>query len=204
MRIPGETIQDEIIVRESQIKPDTGNPNPNRPRHFHLLWSEELDALRPILKVIRDRLDDVLSHWYDFYLLHFGDERTLTQGEFHDIFHDGLARTTSHLLAGDIDSYSAAVIQTGELLAERRVPFSEAIASLHLYEESVSKVLPDPLPLRTYTTFDKLSHIRMILLADAYFRSESAVAGARIRALEREAARIGSDDRRGFHGLIGA
>ncbi|MGH8014259.1 MAG: sigma 54-interacting transcriptional regulator [Candidatus Binataceae bacterium] len=177
---------------------------PNRPRHFHLLWSEELDTLRPILELIRERLDDVLSHWHDFYLLHFGDERTLTQGEFRDIFHQGLTRTTNYLLAGDIDSYSAAVIQTGELLAERRVPFSEVIASLHLYEESIYKMLPDPLPLRTYATFDKLSHIRMILLADAYFRSETAVAGARIRALEREAARIARDERRGFHGLVGA
>jgi hypothetical protein len=38
------------------------------------------------------------------------------------------------------------------------------------------------LPLEIYTAFDKLSHIRMILLADAYFRSASASAGARIQA----------------------
>jgi transcriptional regulator with PAS, ATPase and Fis domain len=164
-----------------------------------------LETLRPMLMSVLNRLDEVLAYWYERYLLHFGNDRSLTEAEFRSIFADALTRTTNHLLAGDMDSYSRAVMRTGELLAERRVPFSEVIASLHLYEESVFAVLPCPTdPLKAYGTFDKLSHIRMILLADAYFRSETAIAGARIHALEREAATISPEQRRGFHGLVGA
>ncbi len=44
----------------------------------------------------------------------------------------------------------------------------------------------------------------MILLADAYFRSASATTGARIQALERQAALLARRERRVFHGLVGA
>ncbi|MGH7934959.1 MAG: sigma 54-interacting transcriptional regulator [Candidatus Binataceae bacterium] len=178
----------------------------NGPRHFHLLWDEELEKLRPFLKLVQERVDEVLTHWYRLYLLHFGDERTLTEPEFRDIFHSALSNSMTHLLAGHMNDYTLAMIRTGERLAERRVPFSEVIVSLHLYEESAYMVFPNSPapPMEIYTSFDKLSHIRMILLADAYFRSETAIAGARIQALEREASRVESDARRGFHGLVGA
>jgi hypothetical protein len=50
--------------------------------------------------------------------------------------------------------------------------------------------------------FDKLSHIRMILLADGYFRSVSASAGARIQALERQATLLAREKRSIFYGLV--
>ena len=53
-------------------------------------------------------------------------------------------------------------------------------------------------------SFDKLSHIRMILMSDAYFRSASATAGARIQALERQASLLAREKRHIFHGLIGS
>ena len=103
-----------------------------------------------------------------------------------------------------MDAYAIETIRTGERLAERRVPFAEVVASLHLYEESVYRLFAvSPLPVESYLCFDKLSHVRMILLADAYFRSEVAVAGARIQALEREAARLPRSERQSFHGLAG-
>jgi hypothetical protein len=121
--------------------------------------------------------------------LHFGDQRTLTEPEFKDIFRNALAGNTQDLLNGDMDRYAIGTIHIGELLCERNVPFSEVVASLHLYEESAYKVFPaSPTPpLEIFISFDKLSHIRMILMADAYFRSASATAGARIQALEHQA-----------------
>jgi len=181
-------------------------PSPGSPRHFHLLWDDELKQLRPILGLLVERIDEVVKHWYSLYLLHFGDERSLSEREFCDIFHPALTRNTHELIAGEMDRYAADTIVLGELLADRKVPFAEVIASLHLYEESAYAVFPTSPPpkLEIFTTFDKLSHIRMILLADAYFRSASAVAGARIQALEREAAMLPRDQRRSFHGLVGA
>ncbi len=176
------------------------------PRHYHLLWDEELEALRPVLTLVLEHLDEVIEHWYQLYVLHFGDTRSMSESEFRSIFHGALSRNTKHLLEGDMDRYSIDTIRTGELLCERKVPFAEIVASLHLYEESAYTAFPsDPRPpLEIYTAFDKLSHIRMILLADAYFRSASASAGARIQALERQATLLARETRSIFHGLVGS
>jgi two-component system response regulator PilR (NtrC family) len=184
---------------------DNSHGTRRRPHHFHLLFDEEVMALSPMLGAILERMDEVLAHWHQLYVVHFGDDRTLGEAEFHELYKEALTLTTSDLLAGDMDGYAINTIRTGERLAERRVPFAEVVASLHLYEESVYRVFPgSPPSLELYTSFDKLSHVRMILLADAYFRSEVAVAGARIQALEREAARLPRKDRLSFHGLVGA
>jgi two-component system response regulator PilR (NtrC family) len=185
----------------------SGNQPPaSGPRHYHLLWDEELKALRPVLNLIVERLDEVIDHWHRLYVLHFGDERSLSQPEFRDIFLNALSRNTRALLDGDMDRYAINTMRTGELLCERDVPFAEVVASLHLYEESAYTVFPTspPPPLEIYTAFDKLSHIRIILLADAYFRSASATAGARIQALSRQAALLAREKRSIFHGLVGS
>ena len=157
----------------------TVQPLERGPRHYHLLWDEELEALRPVLVLVLEHLEEVVAHWYQLYVLHFGDRRSLPEPEFRDIFYNALFRNTKDLLEGDMDRYAIDTIRTGELLCERNVPFAEIVASLHLYEESAYTAFPtDPRPpLEIYTAFDKLSHIRMILLADAYFRSASASAG---------------------------
>jgi len=170
------------------------------------LWDEELEALKPVLRSVLEHLKEVIEYWYQLYVIHFGDTRSLSETEFREIFYNALSRSTKDLLEGDMDRYAIDTIQTGELLCERNVPFAEIVASLHLYEESAYTAFPtDPAPpLEIYTTFDKLSHIRMILLADAYFRSASASAGARIQALERQATLVSREKRSIFHGLVGS
>ena len=196
------------IAQHPQTKSDVSavQPPEGGPRHYHLLWDEELEALRPVLRLVLEHLQEVIDHWYQLYVLHFGDRRSLSEPEFRDIFFNALSRNTTHLLEGDMDRYAIDTIRTGELLCERNVPFAEIVASLHLYEESAYTVFPnDPAPpLQIYTAFDKLSHIRMILLADAYFRSASATAGARIQALERQATLVAREKRCVFHGLVGS
>ncbi|MHB8381407.1 MAG: sigma 54-interacting transcriptional regulator [Candidatus Binataceae bacterium] len=197
----------EPTVREPNREQDVNSTQPPKvgPRHYHLLWDEELEALRPVLIQVSERLGEVLEHWYRLYVIHFGDKRSLSETEFREIFHNSLSRSTQDLLDGDMDRYAVDTIRTGEMLCERNVPFAEIVASLHLYEESAYRVFPTPQPpLDIYTAFDKLSHVRMILLADAYFRSASASAGARIQALERQATLVAREKRSIFHGLVGS
>ncbi len=176
------------------------------PRHYHLLWDGELEALRPVLSQVYEHLGEIVEHWHRLYVLHFGDTRSLSEAEFRDLFHNAISRNTKDLLERDMDRYAVDTIRTGELLRERNVPFAEVVASLHLYEESAHTVFPkDPAPsIEIYTAFDKLSHIRLILLADAYFRSASASAGARIQSLERQATLLSREWRSSFHGLMGS
>ena len=159
----------DSAARESQPRQDVRKARPPQvgPRHYHLLWDEELDVLRPVLSQVSERLGEVVEHWYQLYVLHFGDRRALSEPEFRDFFYNALSRNTKDLLDGDMDRYAIETIRTGEMLCERNVPFAEIVASLHLYEESAYTVFPKdpPPPLGIYTAFDKLSHIRMILLA---------------------------------------
>lgn len=176
------------------------------PRHFHLLWDHELDELRPVLESIQKHRNSVLEHWYQLYVLHFADSRALGKTEFLEIFGGELDATLKDLLDKDMDRFAADVRRIAELLAERSVPFSELIVSIHLFEESAATVFPSfpPLVPRTYQSFDKLSHIRMIVLADTYFQSKTAVSNARIQALESEARMLPPHARSRFHGLVGA
>jgi len=176
--------------------------NARGPRHFYLLFDEELEGLRPVLRVVLERMHEVLDYWYRLYVVHFGDDRTLSELEFRDLYEAALVQNTTHLIEGDMDAYAIDTIRNGERLAERRVPFAEVVASLHLYEESIYHLFAEFSP-KIFTSFDKVSHVRIILMADAYFRSEVAVAGARIQALEREAARLPRNERLSFHGLVG-
>src|SRR5579885_598397 len=176
------------------------------PTYFHLLWEYELDRLAPVLDAVIRRRAEVLDHWHQLYVLHFGDRRSLSERAFMEIFSADLGATIGDLRAKDIDKFTVDVRRIGETLAERRVPFSEIIVSMHLFEESATSVFPalPPATGQTYLAFDKLSHCRMILLADAYFRSTQAIANARIRDLEQEAARLPGSERTRFHGLVGA
>ena len=176
------------------------------PRYFHLLWDSELEDLHPVFESIKRHRARVLEDWHTLYVLHFGDSRALNRTEFMDIFGGELDATLRDLLDKDMDKFAADIRQVGERLADRNVPFSELIVSMHLFEESASTAFPvfPPLMPRVYQAFDKLSHVRMILLADIYFRSRTAVSSARVSALERQASVVSRAERSVFHGLVGA
>lgn len=175
------------------------------PRYFHLLSDQDLEELREVLTAIRRRRDEVVSAWHDLYELHFGDRRALSESEFRKIFGPAVLRNAEDLLRKDMDAYTRSVLKHGEELAEHRVPLNEIIASLHLFEEAAQAVFPQNPPTSTavYNKFDKLSHVRMILLVDAYSLSQWAAVTTRIHALEIEANSVPPEERTRFHGLVG-
>ncbi len=184
---------------------NTASSQVRSPRYFQLLDHDDLDRLRPLLEAVHDRCSEVIGNWYETYLVHFGDSRSLSQAEFAHVFEPVILRAESALLRKDMESYVRSMLRLGEELAERRVTLQELIAALHLFEGAASAVFPeDPRPtLEIYELFDKLNHVRLILLVDAYVRSQKALAGTRIRALELEAAHLAPFERTRFHGLVG-
>ncbi len=175
------------------------------PRHFHLLTDEDLCELREVVQLIRDRRGEVLSNWYQIYLLHFGYQRSLSETGFRRIFEPALLRNQDALLRKDMDGYAASVLLTGKQLAECRVPLDELIATIELFEEAAKSIFPQnpPRSMAVYARFDKLSHIRIILLMGAYMRVESALSAARIHTMELEARNLPAEERTRFHGLVG-
>jgi hypothetical protein len=175
------------------------------PRHFHLLWDEDLDDLREVLMRIRDRRSEVAALWYELYLLHFGDERSLSQSDFIRIFEPALLRNQDALLRKDMDGYAASILMTGYQLAQLHVSLDELIAAVHLLEEAAQAVFPTHPPPSTavYNKFDKLSHIRIILLVGAYSRMQSTAGAIRIHALELEARNLPPEERTGTSKVCG-
>jgi DNA-binding NtrC family response regulator len=187
-------------VRRSLELPNSG------PRYFHLLSDDDLKDLREVLQVVLNRRAEVVRRWNELYTLNFGSSRSFSEEEFARIFEPGIERAMTSLLEGDMESYTSHVIRLGQLLAERGVPIDEVIASMHHYEESAQAVFPQdpPLPVRLYTTFDKLGYVRLILIVDAYCRSHTAASVQRLAMLERDVARLPPDSRSHCCGLVGA
>jgi transcriptional regulator with PAS, ATPase and Fis domain len=189
-------------------------PDVKRPQYFHLLWDEEIERLRDILLVLQQRHSDVLDRWYQLYAVHFGEAATLSRHEFYALYGQDLTQTVEHLLRGEMEQFVMAMRASGERLVERGVPFREVISSLHLFEESCNVVFEqrnEPRDeaaserVKTLMTFDKLSHCRMMVLAEAYFGTTQARTQARTQALEHEVSRLAPDPhlRQHFHGIVG-
>ena len=180
------------------------------PLYYHLLSDQEIDRLGVVLRVIRANSEGVLDHWYELYTLHFAHDRTFSEGEFKEFFRDDLDAVTRTLLDHDIVALTRAVRKQGQRLVERGVRFEEIIASMHLFEESCGVFFrrkisilargPDLLMI-----FDKLSHVRMIILAEVYFGTVEERRDARTRALEHDVQKLDPEltKRHVFHGLVG-
>ncbi|MGZ6252753.1 MAG: sigma 54-interacting transcriptional regulator, partial [Candidatus Binataceae bacterium] len=176
----------------------------NNLSYYHLLWDHELAELGPVMDALAGHRREILEHWYQLYLLHFGDERSLAQSEFFEICGLDLDATTETLRAGTFEQFVIRMRRVGVALAQRRVPFAEVVASMHLFEESAIANFPPGVDSPMYRVFDKVSHCRIIALSEAYFRNQETLAAARIQSLEKEAGLLAGELRTNFHGLVGA
>jgi DNA-binding NtrC family response regulator len=179
-------------------------------RYFHLISDQEIERLGPILRILEENREGVLDHWYELYTLHFGHDRTFSEAEFKQYFGADLDGVTTSLLKQDVVGLARCVRTVGERMLERGVPFEEIIASMHLFEESSASYFRHRLSILAkgpdiLLSFDKLSHVRMILLAQAYFGTHDARVSTRMHTLERDLARLDPEaaQRQQFHGLVG-
>jgi transcriptional regulator with PAS, ATPase and Fis domain len=86
------------------------------------------------------------------------------------------------------------------------VPFSEVVAAMNFLADSVNAVFP-PLPISAPTAdrwFEKLNHCRIIVLADSYFRSQTATARIDSQELDAQAAKLPPELRTRFYGIVGS
>jgi transcriptional regulator with PAS, ATPase and Fis domain len=175
--------------------------------YFHLLRREDLVRLLPLLELLGQRQPQVLSRWFDAYVRHFGAGKSLEQDTFLDLFGRDLEAVVEHLREADIEAFSEDMRGIGRELVDRRVPFAEVVASLHLFEEAAAGALEDArasgaITSDMFLTFDKLSHCRVIVLSEAYFSDRQIQTSHRISKLEREVESLPMPRTR-FRSLIG-
>jgi DNA-binding NtrC family response regulator len=171
--------------------------------YFNLLRDSELDAMRPLLQAIHDDYHEVLAEWYRLYSHHFGGRKALSERKFVELISPAMKESMEYLLDRKLERYAARARKLGEAFAEQGVPFDEIVLSLHLYEESVATIFPR-LWENCAKSFDKLSHIRIVLLTGSYVRSRRTAKDTRIVELESEAAQLPTQARTTFHGMVGA
>lgn len=186
-------------------KAETSKPVARQSLYFHLLGDDDIDQLKGLLEAIRERHAEVTANWYRVYALHFGDSRSFSQKEFASLWDAAMVGAEEDLLRRNIHGYIQKQLRLGDELAHRHVGLQELIASLHLFEQATRAVLPaDALPGdRAHELFGKLNHVAMILLVDAYVRSQTSLAASRISALELEAEHLAPSERVRFRGLVG-
>jgi len=179
---------------DSKISPYSG-------ARVGLLWDTEVEALKPLLRLIMGGGDQLLNDWYGAYTAYFGRASSLSRPDFLAIFKPYLSEALSALAAGQMIDYQALIGQLGEVLAERKVPFAEVLLSLYLCEESAFKGFPESLrTLESFRIFNKLSHTRLAVLAESYFRAWSVQGGYRVADRDRGP----SGDAGGLDAIVGA
>jgi DNA-binding NtrC family response regulator len=183
------------------------NPSPRDfPRYFHLLSEDEVAELRPILENILRQCSEVAREWYQLYVLHFGDSGALSRSEFTRFFESALEQECSVLVKGDTDGYAALASRLGRSLADHGIELDKVIAALQLLKQSTRCIFPQgPLaPRDAQTIYDKLCHVRIMLLVAAYSHCYSATTAEKTLSFGSGPAYAPPPPRNRFHGLVGA
>jgi DNA-binding NtrC family response regulator len=157
-----------------------------------------------VLDVITSRREEMLRHWHDVYVLHFREKRTLSETEFLKIAGTDLDTTVSLLREKSVDGFVVATRRIATIFNERKVPFSEVVALMHLFEESAGQFLPRAGRLAAHVALERICHFRTIVLAETYFDSQPAGATARVFGPGQGARQLPLQARSHFYGLVGA
>jgi hypothetical protein len=170
-----------------------------------LLSAEEVAELGPLLEAILHQRGVIFERAVMLYVARLGNDRRLSRAGFLETFGIGLRQGLSALNEGRIEDYSERLRQLGTQLADRGVPFPEVIVALQAYLEAVMSGVSSLIKSAAMINLvSRHSHLQVALISHAYFRALFAWEDARVQTLEAEAARLPSELRWQFHGLVGA
>ena len=172
--------------------------------HLRSLQDDELKPLHPLLKSLADDSEQVVEQWYRLYASRGGEDRALPREEFSGIMSPLLRSGAAALLNSDFEHFGTLGRALGEQLARRGIPFFEVVLSLHLCQESIEALYAEEIPLPLESLFAQLCHLHATLVAEGYIRTEQANSSVGVEVLEDDGGQQQTEDRRNFHGLLGA
>jgi DNA-binding NtrC family response regulator len=146
-----------------------------------LLPDYEVEAIKPLLRLIVGGIDQILDNWYEIYASYFDsidNIPSLSEPEFIAIFKPYLCEGLNALASGRTNDHSTLIGHLGEVLAERNVPFAEVLLSLRTYGDSVLSEVPRSiLSPELLRMFSKLGDSMLAVMSERYFRSRSIRGG---------------------------
>jgi len=172
--------------------------------YLHSLKEYELRALHPLLETLIEQSERIVERWYHLYTSQLGESRALPEEEFCSIMSPLFRRGATALLNSDFEQFETVGRMLGERLARRGVPFIEVILSLHLCQESIEAVRAEEFSSAMESSFARLCHIHATFVAEGYIQAEQNRSSVRVEVSEEDSSRPEIDDRRSFHGLLGA
>jgi DNA-binding NtrC family response regulator len=172
--------------------------------HLRSLQDDELKPLHPLLESLADDSEQVVEQWYRLYASRGGEDRALPREEFSGIMSPLLRSGAAALLNSDFEHFGMLGRAMGEQLARRGIPFFEVVLSLHLCQESIEALYAEEIPLPLESLFAQLCHLHATLVAEGYIRTEQANSSVGVEVLEDDGSQQQTEDRRNFHGLLGA
>ncbi|MFN0205293.1 MAG: sigma-54 interaction domain-containing protein [Planctomycetota bacterium] len=159
---------------------------------------------RPLIQRISERRAATLERALEMYVRQFGEQRSLTDGEFLALFGDAVNAVEAAGKEAEPSSFFENCRQIGVRLASRGIPFSEFIVGLYFFEDAClagDQVLPNA--DRMHRAFDRLSHQLVASVSTSYVTLRGGEAAAQRAFLEREVQKLPPKERSVFHGLIG-
>ena len=176
------------------------------PACLQLLSDADVASLRGPVALLHGRAEEVKRRWYD--LRESGPRSPpLTFERFEDLYGREFDGVIAALLRGNLAELGESVRRAGLRLEGFGIPFEDVVISLAHFEASCRSILETSLPAEVklgavLDALDRLSHCRIILLSEAYFRSFGLRAGHGTWGMENTHPPSG-DDAPGFQGLVG-
>ncbi|GMV44153.1 MAG: hypothetical protein AMXMBFR64_58690 [Myxococcales bacterium] len=166
-----------------------------------LLRGEGLERVVEVGALLRPHIGAVARRWAT---AHAATWEGTDPREDERRFAEELGGLLDHLDQGNLIAWLCA---EGRRHQQAGVPFAEVVASVHLFEQACvdelrAAGLSGDQVLDAYLSLDRLSHVRVMLLANAYYDAEVEAAREVGAALTRELAT--TRGRSSFHALRGA
>jgi len=182
-------------------------PSTAGPLYMGLLWDNELELMRPLLRVVVDNIERVMQNAHRLCTTHFGEPRGIFKFDAFSAFTRSMLEALTALVEDGPSRHRALLIAAGRMLAQRAVPFQDVILALPFYEESAFRMLPGLATnnVQICQLFDKLKHIRLASLAEGYFQTAARSIDRLIQAEpQQEAGGVAVRMADAFHGIVGA
>jgi signal transduction histidine kinase len=133
-----------------------------------------LDALRSLVRVLAPQRAFILDHWAADYQETFGDHGFFRGAALAAWLESEFTAVVAGLERDSVADFRARLAEMGRAYAERGVPYGELVVSMNLFEEACMAAMRREgtgleESIRHAQLIDKLSHFRIIELAEAYF-----------------------------------
>lgn len=176
------------------------------PACFRLLTSQDLETLRAPAGLLRAGRARVKRLWFD-QRGQYPSSPLLTFERFDELYGSEFDAVAAAVVDGNLAELAESVRRAGLRLEGHGIPFEDVVISLSHFENSCRQVLVESLPndrtlQMVVEALDRLSHCRIILLSEAYFRSFRLRTGHGNWAVGPPPAQV-DVDAVGFQGLVG-